>query len=169
MAFSAPENTSTGELTNRSGAVAPEALLARGKKPGTLLIDIRSRRAFGHSHVPGSHSVPAGLLLSGEPPEGDLVLIGTDSHHSQQLIEQLHEQGYHQQLQYLEGGFHDWVIGSNQNTNQAQTWRTPLVNAQQWIAGPLLLITAATTQSLGLLAVGFILLFAPWSLRRGRA
>lgn len=169
MTFPAPEDTSTGAVTNRSGAVAPEALLVQAKQPGTVLIDIRSKREFRHAHVPGSHSVPAGLLLAGEPPEGDLVLICTDSRQSQQLIEQLYDQGYHQQLQYLEGGFRDWVIGTNQNTIQGQTWRNPLVDAQQLVAGPLLLITAATTQSLGLLAVGFILLFAPWSLRRGRA
>lgn len=169
MTFPDLEDATAGRLTNRSGAVAPENLLARAKQPGTVLIDIRSRREFHHAHVPGSHSIPAGLLLAGETPEGELVLIGAGSREGQRLIDQLYDQGYQQRLQYLEGGFRDWVIGTNQNTSANQPWRQVLVDAQRLIAGPLLLITATTTQSIGLLAIGFVLLFAPWSLRRSRA
>lgn len=155
-------------------AVTPAALqahelLSRAKQPRTLLIDVRSRREFNHAHVPGSQSIPAGWLLAGEPPEGDLVLIGRDSLSSQQLIEQLHEQGYNLQLQYLDGGFTAWVAGTNRDPMPLQFWRQALISTQQLIAGPLLLITAAATQSIGLLALGFVLLFSPWTLRRGRA
>lgn len=150
-------------------AIRPEELLARAAEAGSLLIDIRARRVFHRAHIPGSHSIPSGVLLASEPPEGDLLLIGTDSLDGQQLIDQLHEKGYNRQIRYLEGGFCAWVAGTNPASTRMPYWKRALIIGQQLIAGPLVLITATGTQSIGLLALGFALLFTPWTLRRIRA
>ena len=74
----------------------------------SLVLDVRSEHCFRRGHVPGSHHIPSGLLVSGEFPDCDLVLVATTDVGSHQLAEQLHGAGFHRQIQYLHGGFDAW-------------------------------------------------------------
>ncbi len=73
-----------------------------------LLVDIRRPGRFRRAHIPGSHNIPAGLLVSSDPPEADLILIGQDDRDSQTVAEALHGSGYHRRIQRLEGGISRW-------------------------------------------------------------
>lgn len=73
-----------------------------------LVVDIRPRRSFRSAHIPGSHNIPLAHLVSGEPPEGDLVLIGGSDQDSGRAIEALHQQGYPRRIEHLGGGFDAW-------------------------------------------------------------
>jgi rhodanese-related sulfurtransferase len=73
-----------------------------------LVIDLRPRRSFARGHLPGSHSLPAGLLLSGEWPEGDLLLVDGGDGEAERVRDALHSSGYHRRIQLLAGGFPAW-------------------------------------------------------------
>lgn len=136
-----------------------------------LLIDLRSRRRYLRSHVPGSHNIPAGQLISGELPAGDLILIGETSQESAEVIDHLHAQGYPQRILHLSGGFSAWadlgmpVENENEGTFRPPSWE----NLRNVLGGSLLLVAAAATQSLALLALGVVLLFGPLVHTRARA
>ncbi len=132
-----------------------------------LLIDIRSRRRYRQGHIPGSHSIPAGLLLAGELPDGELLLIGDTSEQSATVIAQLHDQGYHRQIRFLEDGYTAWSVRHRPiaSANLSLTWQ----QGRQLIGGPALLLVGGFTQSLGLLALGLIVWLGPWALTRSRA
>jgi rhodanese-related sulfurtransferase len=76
----------------------------------TLVIDLRSRSSYRHRHIPGSHNIPSGWLISGEPPDGDLILVGESTRHSSAAIEQLQAQGYARKIRHLAGGFKAWQV-----------------------------------------------------------
>lgn len=73
-----------------------------------LIIDLRSRRRYRRSHVPGSHNIPSGWLISGELPDGDLILVGESTRHSATTIDHLQAQGHARRLRHLAGGFEAW-------------------------------------------------------------
>lgn len=73
-----------------------------------LIIDLRPRSRYRRRHIPGSHSIPSGWLISGEPPDGELILVGGSTLHSTATIEQLHAQGYARRIRHLAGGFEAW-------------------------------------------------------------
>ena len=79
-----------------------------GQDSGQLIIDLRSRSRYHHRHIPGSHSIPSGRLISGEPPDGDLILVGDTTLHSAATLEQLYAQGYARRIRHLAGGFEAW-------------------------------------------------------------
>lgn len=79
-----------------------------GSAPSRLVVDIRSRRSFHRSHIPGSHNIPLARLVSGEPPDGDLVLVGESDQQTHAAIESLHAQGYPRLIHHLEGGVAAW-------------------------------------------------------------
>jgi rhodanese-related sulfurtransferase len=79
-----------------------------GQGSPQLIIDLRSRSRYRQRHIPGSHSIPSGWLISGEPPDGDLILVGESTLHSAATIEHLHAQGYARKIRHLEGGFEAW-------------------------------------------------------------
>ncbi|WP_094554191.1 rhodanese-like domain-containing protein [Synechococcus sp. 1G10] len=79
------------------------------KSSHQLIIDLRSRSSYHKSHVPGSHSIPSGWLLSADPPDGDLILVGDSNDHSAEVIEHLHGHGYARRIRHLSGGFEAWV------------------------------------------------------------
>jgi len=85
-----------------------DALLQAPPTFSSLVLDVRSGHRFRQGHVPGSHHIPSGLLVSGEFPDCDLVLIAATDVVSHQLAEQLHGAGFHRQIQYLHGGFDAW-------------------------------------------------------------
>lgn len=155
-----------GTSPSRSNALTAAQLALLSKQPGVIMIDVRPRWIFRQGHIPGSHSIPAGLLLAGEPPAGTLLLIGTDSTHSTTLIEQLHDMGYNQRLSYLEGGYPSWR--AHQTPIAHQSWRQRWAQGQRFVGGPALLLVGGATQSLGLLALGLVVWIGPWALERSR-
>lgn len=92
--------------------LSSQDLLSLQQRPsgshGPLLVDIRRPGPFRRAHIPGSHNIPAGLLMSSEPPEGDLILIGDNDSDSRAAAEALHNSGYHRRIQRLAGGFSHW-------------------------------------------------------------
>ncbi|MBM5821321.1 MAG: rhodanese-like domain-containing protein [Cyanobacteria bacterium K_Offshore_surface_m2_011] len=74
----------------------------------TLIIDLRARNRYRHSHVPGSHNIPSGWLISGELPYGDMVLVGESTQHSATTIDYLQAQGHARRIRHLAGGFGAW-------------------------------------------------------------
>ncbi len=92
--------------------IEPVALLQLTAPPqngnGPLLVDIRPRRAYRRSHIPFSHNIPHGLLISGEPPERDLILVADHDGDSAAAIETLHAQGFNRRILHLRGGFPTW-------------------------------------------------------------
>ncbi|WP_235299896.1 rhodanese-like domain-containing protein [Synechococcus sp. GFB01] len=148
-------------------SVSAEDLAQLSVLPGVCLVDVRPRRLYHRSHVPGSHSIPAGLLLAGELPEGDLVLIGDDSAETEAVITRLHELGYSRRIRYLNGGYPAWV--ALHPAGETRPWSLGLADPRQLLGGPALLIAAGLTQSLGLLGLGLVVLLGPWALARSRA
>lgn len=155
--------------TNTTDGLSAAHVRRLAKNPDTLLVDVRPRWRYRQSHVPDSHSIPAGLLLSGELPEGDLLLVGTDSKQSVDLIERLYEQGYNRRIQYLEGGFTAWVHSEDGGREPLTDWSRSWQLGRQLVGGPVLLLMGGVTQSLGLLALGLVVWLGPWVVARSRA
>jgi len=152
----------------RSDSISAAELLQLAEQPDKVLIDIRSARQYRQSHHPGSHWIPAGLLLAGELPDGELLLLGDDSNGSIGLIDQLHEQGYNRRIHYLEGGFA--ALDAAQTAAPAHSDNISVQERlQRLVGGPALVIGGALTQSLGLFALGLVLWLGPWAMTRGRA
>lgn len=128
-----------------------------------LLIDLRSRQRFRRGHIAGSHSIPSGLLLSGEPPEGELILISEAPGEAVAVIEALHEAGYHQRLRYLSEGLAGWRAHGLPIEAVAQPRPSGLVPVLlPAVAGLGLLVAAALLTSLPLLGLGILLLWGAW-------
>ncbi|MEB3354206.1 MAG: rhodanese-like domain-containing protein [Cyanobacteriota bacterium] len=147
--------------------MSAESLAQLSALPGVCLVDVRPRRLYHRGHVPGSHSIPAGLLLAGELPEGDLVLIGHDPADVEAVITRLHELGYTRRIRSLHGGYPAW--GALHPDGESWLWSLGLADPRQLLGGPVLLIAAGFTQSLGLLGLGLVVLLGPWILARSRA
>jgi rhodanese-related sulfurtransferase len=79
-----------------------------GQEARDLIIDLRARSRFRRGHVPGSHNIPSGWLISGELPDGDLILVGDSTRHSAATIEHLQTQGHARRIRHLAGGFGAW-------------------------------------------------------------
>ena len=89
--------------------VALHALLQRsGDSHEALVIDIRSPRRYHRSHIPNTHHISSGKLVSSELPDYDLILIADDEHSAQQLTDTLYAAGFHRRIMYLEGGIQSW-------------------------------------------------------------
>lgn len=128
-----------------------------------LLIDLRPRRRFRHGHIAGSHCIPSGLLLSGEPPEGELILISETPQEAVAVIEALHEAGYHQRLRYLAEGFHGWRERGLPIEAAAERGPSGVVGVLlPALAGTGLLLAAAVLSSLPLFGLGLLLLWGVW-------
>lgn len=104
------------ESTSLSGdLLSPRQLLRllagsgpNGPDAPQVIIDLRARSRYRHSHVPGSHNIPSGWLISGELPDGDLILVGESTRHSATTIDHLQAQGHARRLRHLAGGFEAW-------------------------------------------------------------
>ena len=145
------------------------AYLARKHAVAPLLIDLRSGADYRLGHVPGSVNIPAGRLLSAEWPEGDLFLVGANTAASQAVAEAIHDQGYTRAIPLLAGGFGAWSAAGLPVEAVLPEPFSPWVVVRQFAGGTVLLALAATTQSLRLLGLGVLLLFAPWIKARARA
>lgn len=87
-----------------------QALLLRPtERHGPLVIDVRPAALFRRSHIPGSHHLPSGLLVSSELPDRDLVLVAEDDQRARELGDTLHQQGFHRQIRHLQGGLAAWA------------------------------------------------------------
>ncbi len=110
IAFQQPESKGLPE-----DLLSPRQLLRlvagsgpNGQETAALIIDLRSRGRYRRSHVPGSHNIPSGWLISGELPDGDLILVGESTQHSATTIEHLQTQGHARRIRHLAGGFGAW-------------------------------------------------------------
>lgn len=103
-----PEQLSPLELLHCLEGAAGDARNDTAARIGFVVIDLRPRRAFRRSHLPGSHSLPAGLLLSGEWPEGDLLLVDGGDGEAVRVRDALHSAGYRRQILLLDGGIPAW-------------------------------------------------------------
>ena len=100
---------SLGPLEVAQRLARPELAAASETDPSTLLVvDVRSRRQFARGHLPLSHPIPAGLLVSGEWPEGDLLLVDDGNGEAERVREALHRSGYPRRILQLAGGFEAW-------------------------------------------------------------
>jgi rhodanese-related sulfurtransferase len=68
-----------------------------------LVVDVRSTRRYHRSHIPNTHHIPSGKLVSGELPDFDLVLVADDEESAQKLAESLYDAGFRRRIMYLQG------------------------------------------------------------------
>ena len=100
---------SLGPLELAHRLARPEQAAASGADHDPLLVvDVRSRRQFARGHLPLSHPIPAGLLVSGEWPEGDLLLVDDGNGEAERVREALHRSGYPRRILQLAGGIAAW-------------------------------------------------------------
>ena len=90
-----------------------------------LLVDVRSRRQFARGHLPLSQSIPAGLLVSGEWPEGDLILLDGGRGEAERVRDALHRAGYPRQILELVGGFAAWQAAGLPVERSRPSWSWP--------------------------------------------
>lgn len=165
--------------SDRPGALSCaqlQSLMNGAEARSALLIDLRSRQHFRRGHLAGSHSIPSGLLLSGELPDGELILISEAQHEVIAVIEALHAAGYHQRLAYLSGGLAAWrARGLPLEAAADSAQPGPVGLLLPGLVGTGLLFAAAALTSLPLLGLGILLLWSAWieparpgSLRRQR-
>lgn len=152
--------------SDRPGALSCAQLLSLQSNAETrsvLLIDLRSRQQYRHGHLAGSHSIPSGLLLSGELPDGELILISETPGEAVAVLEALHAAGYHQRLAYLAEGLAGWRARGLALEAEAEPRRSgPVGVLLPGLAGTGLLLAAATLTSLPLLGLGLLLLWGAW-------
>ncbi len=119
--------------------IEPEDLLRLTAQPqdgeAPLLVDIRPRRAYRRRHIPCSHNIPHGLLISGEPPERDLILVGERDGDSAAAIEALHAEGFNRRILHLRGGFPTWLDHDLPVNEGAVIPRLPALEPIPWFAG----------------------------------
>jgi rhodanese-related sulfurtransferase len=135
-----------------------------------LIIDLRSRFWYHCSHIPGSHNIPSGRLLSAELPEGDLILVGDSTDQSAEVIEHLHNQGYARKIRHLSGGFKAWVRQDLPvEGNQWPGFPSPGSQRLLVAGGGLLIALLALHPPVALMALVVVMLWGPWVSTRLRA
>ena len=140
-----------------------QALAGHASARPPLLIDLRPSRRFRRGHIAGSHSIPSGWLLSGEPPEGELILISEAPREAVAVIEALQEAGYHQRLGYVAEGLAGWRDrGLPIEAARVRRQAGPLSLLLPGLTGTGLVLAAASLGSLPLLALGLLLLWGTW-------
>jgi rhodanese-related sulfurtransferase len=104
----------------------PELAAASQSDPSTLLVvDVRSRRQFARGHLPLSQPIPAGLLVSGEWPDGDLLLVDDGTGEAERVREALHRGGYPRRILQLAGGFEAWRAAGFPVEGSRPSWFLP--------------------------------------------
>jgi rhodanese-related sulfurtransferase len=96
-----------------------------GQQPPLLVVDVRSRRQFARGHLPHSHPIPAGLLVSGEWPEADLLLVDDGTGEAERVREALHSAGYPRRILQLTGGFAAWRAAGLPVERSRTSWSWP--------------------------------------------
>ncbi|MCX5956626.1 MAG: rhodanese-like domain-containing protein [Cyanobacteria bacterium] len=117
---------SLGPLEVAQRLARPELAAAAKVDPSTLLVvDVRSRRQFARGHLPHSHPIPAGLLVSGEWPDGDLLLVDDGTGEAERVREALHNAGYPRRILQLAGGFEAWRAAGFPVEGSRPSWFWP--------------------------------------------
>ncbi len=110
-------------------------LQSSGDSQNLLVIDVRSPRQYYRGHIPNTHHISSGNLISGELPDSDLVLVSDDEQSAQQLTDALYAAGFHRRILYLQGGIQSWrqsgrsLQQKESSTNSQLTLREPA-----WVA-----------------------------------
>jgi rhodanese-related sulfurtransferase len=117
---------SLGPLELAQRLARPELAAASGADHSSLLVvDVRSRRQFARGHLPLSQPIPAGLLVSGEWPEGDLLLVDDGTGEAERVREALHRGGYPRRILQLAGGFEAWRAAGFPVEGSRPSWFWP--------------------------------------------
>jgi rhodanese-related sulfurtransferase len=159
--------------TSHRTLIEPEDLLRLTAHPqngdGPLLVDIRPRRAYRRSHIPSSHNIPHGLLISGEPPERDLILVGEHDGDSAAAIETLHAEGFNRRILHLRGGFPTWQQQDLPLNEAALLPRLPALEPIPWfpVIGGALVLLSLQLSSAALFLLGLALATVPGVLQPG--
>jgi len=95
------------ELAQQLAQAGTPGATQAGRSP-LLVVDVRSRRQFARGHLPLSQGIPAGLLVSGEWPEGDLLLVDDGNGEADRVRDALHRAGYPRRILQLAGGLEAW-------------------------------------------------------------
>ena len=120
-----------------------------------LILDLRPQRQFRRGHIPGSSNISRALLLSGEPPQQDLILISERGQVDERVAAVLHDNGFHRRIEHLKGGLVAWTeaglplvaVETEQTTALAQLSHRL---KEPWLLSLLLLAVAITLQHGGL-------------------
>jgi rhodanese-related sulfurtransferase len=112
------------ELAQQLAQAGTPGATQAGRSP-LLVVDVRSRRQFARGHLPLSHPIPAGLLVSGEWPEGDLLLVDDGNGEAERVREALHRAGYPLQILQLAGGFAAWRAAGLPEEGSRLSWSWP--------------------------------------------
>ena len=117
---------SLGPLELAQRLARPAVAAPSGSDPAPLLVvDVRSRRQFARGHLPLSQGIPAGLLVSGEWPEGDLLLVDDGNGEAERVREALHRAGYRRRILQLAGGFDAWRSAGLPVEGARPSWSWP--------------------------------------------
>jgi rhodanese-related sulfurtransferase len=103
-----------------------------------LVVDVRSRRQFARGHLPLSQAIPAGLLLSAEWPEADLLLVDGGNGEAERVRDALHRAGYPRRILQLAGGFAAWRAAGLPVAGSRPLWSRPPWSWRRWLgrSGP---------------------------------
>jgi len=112
------------ELAHRLARAAASSA-SQSDRSQLLLLDVRSRRQFARGHLPLSQSIPAGLLVSGEWPEGDLVVVDGGNGEAERVRDALHRAGYPRRILELIGGFAAWQAAGLPVERARPAWSWP--------------------------------------------
>lgn len=134
-------------------AAAASQSHASGHAP--LIVDLRPPRQFHRSHIPGSSNISRALLLSGEPPEQDLILISERGQVDELVAAGLHDNGFHRRIEHLEGGLAAWTEAGLPLVVADTGQRAALAELnhrlqEPWLLSLLLLAVAITLQHGGI-------------------
>ena len=113
------------ELAHRLAQTGAFPASQEGQQTPLLVVDVRSRRQFARGHLPHSHPIPAGLLVSGEWPEGDLLLVDDGTGEAERVREALHSAGYPRRILQLTGGFAAWRAAGLPVERSRPSWSWP--------------------------------------------
>jgi rhodanese-related sulfurtransferase len=120
-----------------------------------LILDLRPPRQFHRSHIPGSSNSSLALLLSGEPPQQDLILISQRGQVDEAVAAGLHDNGFHRRIEHLEGGLEAWTEAGLPLVVAETEQRATLAELnhrlkEPWLLSLMLLAVAITLQHGGI-------------------
>ncbi len=110
-------------------------LQGSGDSQNLLVIDVRSSRQYFCGHIPNTHHIPSGKLVSDELPNSDLVLVSEDEQSAQQIIDTLYAAGFHRRILYLQGGIQSWQQSGRRLQQQESSANQQLALREHvWVA-----------------------------------
>jgi rhodanese-related sulfurtransferase len=113
------------ELAHRLAQTGVFPASQEGQQTPLLVVDVRARRRFARGHLPHSHPIPGGLLVSSEWPEGDLLLVDDGNGEADRVRDGLHRAGYPRRILQLAGGFEAWRAAGLPVERSRPSWCWP--------------------------------------------